>query len=70
MPAANIEGLLAIGFFLSALVIAKAVNNISAGKWPGGTMWVAYLRMLLGFLLTGAAVFAFCALFGIDIISR
>ena len=70
MPAANVEGLLSISFFLAALVVAKAVNNISAGKWPGGTMWVAYLRMLLGFLLTGAAVFTFCALFGIDIISR
>ena len=44
--------------------------NIQRGKWPGGQMWVFYLRTALGFLFAAAITFAFYAFAGIDIINR
>lgn len=70
IPAVNVQALVAIALFIVSLFVARAVMNIYRGKWPGGTVWLFYLRMLLGFLLTGAIVFSFYSFAGIDIITR
>lgn len=69
IPAVNLQALLAIAFFIGALVVARIVANIYSGKWPGGIGAVAYLRMLVGFLLTGAVVLGLYSFAGVDIIS-
>ncbi len=68
MPGVNFQALVALGCFLLALVIARAVNNINSGKWPGGQIWVTYLRILLGFVFAAAITFAFYAFAGVDIL--
>lgn len=69
IPAVNIQALLAVVFFIGALIVSRIVANIYSGKWPGGIGMVAYLRMLVGFLLTGAVVLGFYSFAGVDIIS-
>lgn len=69
IPAVNLQALLAIAFFIGALVVARMVANIYSGKWPGGIGMVAYLRMLVGFLLTGAVVLGLYSFAGIDVLS-
>lgn len=70
MPVPNIQALIALALFLISIAIARAVNNINSGRWPGGRVWVAYLRALLGFLLAAAITFAFYAFAGVDILNR
>lgn len=70
MSAVNLQALIALACFFLCLLIARTVMNIQRGKWPGGQMWVFYLRTALGFLFAAAITFAFYAFAGIDIISR
>lgn len=70
IPAVNLQALLALAFFIGALCVARMVTNIYSGKWPGGTGMITYLRMLLGFLITGAIVLGIYAFAGMDILSR
>lgn len=70
MPGVNVQALVALACFLASLVIARAVNNINKGKWPGGQAWVLYLRILLGFTFAAAITFAFYSFAGIDILHR
>lgn len=69
IPAVNLQALLAIAFFIGALLVARMVVGIHAGKWPGGAGIVAYLRMLVGFLLVGALYFGLYSFAGVDVIS-
>jgi len=69
IPVVNLQALLAIAFFAGALFTARMVANIYSGKWPGGLGVVAYLRMLVGFLLAGAVILGFYSFAGIDVIS-
>lgn len=70
IPMVNIQALAAGAFFLIAMFAARIVANIYNGKWPGGAVFVVYLRILIGFLLTGAIVLAFYSFAGIDVISK
>ncbi|HAA47355.1 MAG TPA: flagellar biosynthesis protein FliR [Synergistaceae bacterium] len=70
MPTTNIQAFMAIGFFLLALLISRAVVRIGEGKWPGGPGTILLLRVLLGFVFAGAIYFAFYAFAGIDILNR
>ncbi len=70
MPSANIQALLALGLFLLSLLISRMVVNISSGKWPGGNMWVFYLRVLLGFVFAAAITFGLYAFAGVDILHK
>ena len=70
IPVVNLQALLSLAFFVAALFIARAVANIYRGTWPGGQCIVFYLRTLLGFLLAGAAILAYCSFAGVDVISR
>lgn len=69
IPAVNIQALIALVFFFGALLVSRMVANIYAGRWKGSPMMVMYLRMLVGFLLTGAIVLSFYAFAGKDIIT-
>ncbi len=64
IPVLNFQALLGVICFLAAIFTAKIVNKILAGKLPGGAGSLIYLRMVLGFLLAGAACFFFGALLG------
>ncbi len=66
MAPLNFQALLGVGCFLGAVVIAKAINMILAGRIAGGQGILIYLRMVLGFLLTGALCFFFGALMGVQ----
>jgi hypothetical protein len=70
VSAVNLQALIALACFLLCLLVARAVMNIQRGTWPGGHMWVLYLRTLLGFLFAAAITLAFYAFAGIDILHR
>jgi len=70
IPVINIQALTALVLFLSCLGLARIVANIRKGKWPGGELWVLYLRILIGFLFAASITFAFYSFAGIDILSR
>lgn len=65
MPQINVQALLALGMFLGALFVARIVVRIQSGDWPGGALWVLYLRILLGFLFGGAIVLGFYSIAGV-----
>lgn len=69
IPAVNLQALIALGFFIAALGVARMTVNIYSGKWPGGNGVLTYLRILIGFLITGAIVMGIYSFVGIDIIS-
>lgn len=70
MSSVNIQALMALGFFIFSLLLSRMVVNISSGKWPGGSGWIFYLRMLLGFAFAAAITFALYAFAGVDILNR
>lgn len=70
MSPVNLQAFMALGFFLLALLISRAVVRIGEGKWPGGQGTILFLRILLGFVFAGAIYFAFYAFAGIDILNR
>ncbi|MDL2298097.1 flagellar biosynthesis protein FliR [Synergistaceae bacterium OttesenSCG-928-D05] len=51
-----------------ALLLARMVVNIQSGKWPGGPMFVLYLRVLLGFVFAASIGLGFYSFAGIDIL--
>ncbi|SDY04823.1 hypothetical protein SAMN03080603_01590 [Acetomicrobium thermoterrenum DSM 13490] len=69
IPDVNVQALLALALFMVSLMIARIINNITSKKWPGGTLWVFYLRVLLGFTLAASAIMGFYAFAGISIIN-
>lgn len=68
IPDVNVQALIAIALFAIALLVARIINNINSKKWPGGVLWVLYLRVLLGFLLAASVVLGFYAFAGISIL--
>lgn len=70
MPIVNIQALIALGLFLGCLFISRIVANIRKGKWPGGELWILYLRILLGFMLAASITLGVYSFAGIDIISK
>lgn len=69
IPDVNVQALLALALFMVSLMIAGIINNITSKKWPGGTLWVFYLRVLLGFTLAASVIMGFYAFAGISIIN-
>lgn len=59
MPIRNIQAFIALGSFIGALLVAHIVVKIQNGEYPGGELWVLYLRILLGFLFAAAITFGF-----------
>lgn len=70
MPIVNVQALIALGLFIGCLFLSRIVANIRQGKWPGGELWILYLRILLGFMLAASITLGFYAFAGIDIISK
>ncbi len=70
MSPINIQALLALGTFLLCLLLSRMIVNINSGKWPGGALWVTYLRILLGFLFAAAITLGLYSFAGIDILNR
>ncbi len=70
MSPINIQALLALGLFLLCLLLSRMIVNISTGKWPGGSFWVTYLRVVLGFLFAAAITLGLYSFAGIDILNR
>jgi hypothetical protein len=69
ISAVNLQALIAVAFFVAAVVIARMVVNIYSEKWHAPGVVLLYLRVLLGFLLAGAIALGYYAFAGIDIIS-
>jgi hypothetical protein len=61
LPQSNIYALMGLGSFIASLLVARLTIRIQKGELPGGPLWIAYLRALLGFLLAAAAVFGYRA---------
>jgi len=70
IPIVNVQALLALALFLISLILARTIANIQKGKWPGGELWILYLRILLDFLFAASITFAFYSFAGIDMLSR
>ena len=63
MPQGNVYALLGLFSFGLALLVARLVVKIQRGEFPGGDLWVLYLRMLLGFLFATAIVYGYRSFF-------
>ena len=63
MPQSNVYALLGLLSFGLALLVARLVVRIQRGEFPGGDLWVLYLRMLLGFLFAAAIVYGYRSFF-------
>ena len=63
MPQSNVYALLGLLSFGLALLVARLVVKIQRGEFPGGDLWVLYLRMLLGFLFAAAIVYGYRSFF-------
>ena len=63
MPQSNVYALLGLFSFGLALLVARLVVKIQKGEYPGGVLWVLYLRMLLGFLFAAAIVYGYRSFF-------
>ncbi|MDR1651772.1 MAG: flagellar biosynthesis protein FliR [Synergistaceae bacterium] len=61
--------MIALVFFLSAMAAARMVVNIYSDRWKAPGVMLIYLRVLLGFLLTGAIVLGYYSFAGIDVLS-
>ena len=70
MSSVNIQALAALFLFVLCLFLSRMIVNISSGKWPGGALWVTYLRVLLGFLFAAAITLAMYSFAGVDILKR
>jgi hypothetical protein len=69
IPPVNIQAIIALCFFIAAVVVSRTVVNIYSNKWKSPGLMTLYLRVLLGFLLAGAIVLGYYAFAGIDVIS-
>ena len=63
MPQGNVYALLGLFSFGLALLVARLVVKVQRGEYPGGDLWVLYLRMLLGFLFAAAIVYGYRSFF-------
>ncbi|HOI81023.1 MAG: flagellar biosynthesis protein FliR [Thermovirgaceae bacterium] len=70
MSSVNVQALVALFLFVLCLVLSRMIVNISSGKWPGGALWVTYLRVLLGFLFAAAITLGMYSFAGIDFLNR
>lgn len=64
IPVLNFQSLLGVSLFLVCWVLVQIIRRVQQGRFPGGAGTLIYLRMLLGFSLTGSLMFFFGALFG------
>lgn len=70
IPPVNLQAMVALALFGTSLFVARIVVNIQSGKWPGGPMFVLYLRFLLGFLFAGSIGLGFYCFAGINILFK
>jgi len=70
IPVVNIEALVALALFLGCLLVARMITNVRNGKWPGGELWILYLRVLLGFMFAASIALGISSFAGVDIISK
>ena len=70
VPVINIQALAALALFIGCLLIARMIANVRNGKWPGGELWILYLRILLGFMFAASITLGIYSFAGIDIISK
>lgn len=68
IPTVNLQALVAMGLFGLSLLISRMVVNIQSGKWPGGPMFVLYLRILLGFTFAASIGLGLYSFAGVDIL--
>lgn len=68
VPSVNIQAFVALALFGVSLFLARMVVNISSGKWPGGGMWVTYLRVVLGFTFAASIGLGIYSFAGIDVL--
>lgn len=70
VPYVNIQAFVALALFGVSLFLARMVVNIRSGKWPGGAMWVTYLRMVLGFTFAASIGLGIYSFAGVDILFK
>ena len=70
MSSVNVQALVVLFLFVLCFVLSRMIVNISSGKWPGGALWVTYLRVLLGFLFAAAITLGMYSFAGIDFLNR
>ena len=59
IPQSNVYALIALASFIASLLLSRVIVKIQKGEFPGGSLWVLYLRTLLGFILAAAVVFGY-----------
>ena len=70
VPSVNLQAFVALALFGVSLFLARMVVNVRSGKWPGGAMWVTYLRMVLGFTFAASIGLGIYSFAGIDILFK
>lgn len=68
IPAVNLQAFVALLLFALSLFISRLVVNINSGKMPGGSAFVFYLRVLLGFIFAGAIALGIYSFMGICVL--
>ena len=70
VPSVNLQAFVALALFGVSLFLARMVVNIRSGKWPGGAVWVTYLRMVLGFTFAASIALGIYSFAGVDILFK
>ena len=70
VPSVYLQAFVALARCGVSLFLARMVVNIGSGKWPGGAMWVTYLRMVLGFTFAAAIGLGIYSFAGVDILFK
>ena len=70
VPSVNLQAFVALALFGVSLFLARRVVTIRSGKWPGGAMWVTYLRMVLGFTFAASIGLGIYSFAGVDILFK
>ena len=70
VPSVNIQAFVALALFGVSLLLARMIANIRSGKWPGGAMWITYLRTVLGFTFAASSGLGIYSFAGIDILFK
>lgn len=68
IPAVNLQAIVALVLFGVTLLLSRMVVNIQSGKWPGGPLFVVYLRVLLGFTFAASIGLGIYCFAGINIL--
>jgi len=68
IPKVNIQAFVALLLFALSLFLARIVSKIGRGELPGNTVWVFYLRLILGFVFAASIALGIYSFMGVTVL--